>query len=165
MLDISRIQTGTLPMHAGLVDVGSLIESSVRLSREFLAARRGSELQFVAPAQILVRGDVGRLTQVMTSLLANALRFGDGRPVQVEAQADSETVTISVRDEGRGVAADKREKIFERYASAISPAEGGGLGLGLFIARQIVTSHGGQIWVESEPGRGATFYVRLPRAD
>ena len=164
MLDISRIQTGRLHMHSGLVDVGYWLESSVRLSREHLSADHGATLQLTAPEPALVRGDVQRLTQVLTSLLANAVRFGDGRPVRVGATTADGFVTVSVRDEGRGLAADKREKIFERFENAVGPNEGSGLGLGLFIARQIVTSHEGQIWVESEPGRGATFFVRLPVA-
>ena len=164
MLDISRIQTGRLHMHSGLVDVAHLLESSVRLTREQCNAYRGETLHLVPPANITVRGDVTRLTQVMTSLLVNAVRFGDGRPVLVGATASLGFVTMTVRDEGRGIAADKREKIFERFESAITPNEGSGLGLGLYIARQIVNSHAGQIWVESEPGQGATFYVRLPVA-
>jgi signal transduction histidine kinase len=164
MLDISRIQSGRLRINQSAVDVPKLVAEAVQDTREQFGPERTSDLRQGPTAPARVRADAARLHQVFTGLLANAIRFGEGRPVVIESAVSGDVVTITVRDEGRGIPQDKVEKIFERYGSTISPNEGSGLGLGLFIARQIVASHGGRIWVESEAGQGATFRVALPLA-
>ena len=99
----------------------------------------------------------------MTNLLANAIKFGAGRPIEVVVRDAGQAVELQVRDHGIGIAADHLSKIFDRFERAVSSTHYGGLGLGLYLARSIVEAHGGAITVESRMGEGSTFTVRLPR--
>jgi signal transduction histidine kinase len=108
-----------------------------------------------------------RLEQILTNLLSNAVKYGAGKPIAVEVgvtgpEADAE-VWLAVRDRGIGMAADDLGRIFGRFERAASTRNYGGLGLGLWIVRQVVDAMGGSISAESEPGHGSTFTVRLPR--
>ena len=109
-----------------------------------------------------------RLEQILTNLLSNAVKYGAGRPISVEigvtGPEDDAEVWIAVRDRGIGMSRDDLERIFGRFERAVSERNYGGLGLGLWIVRQVVDAMGGSISVESEPDRGSTFTVRLPRA-
>jgi two-component system, LuxR family, sensor kinase FixL len=102
-----------------------------------------------------------RLHQVFTNLLVNALKYGRGRPINVFGAVDATHVEVSVRDQGIGIAAADADRIFEKFERAV-PAAYGGLGLGLYITRQLVHAHGGTIALDSVPGTGTTFRVRLP---
>jgi signal transduction histidine kinase len=106
--------------------------------------------------------DRSRIEQVVSNLVANALKYGGGRPVAVEVGAADGKARLTVRDEGIGIPVDQQARIFERFERAVSSRHFGGLGLGLYIVRQIVDSHGGHIEVESEPDAGSTFTVTLP---
>jgi signal transduction histidine kinase len=110
------------------------------------------------------RWDPTRVEQVVANLVLNAAKYGNGNPVHVSVDGDRERGAFSVTDHGIGIAPADQERIFERFERAV--AEGGvfGLGLGLFIARQIVAAHGGTIRLESVPGTGSTFTVELPRS-
>ncbi len=99
----------------------------------------------------------------MTNLLGNAIKFGAGRPIEVKVRDAAEAVELQVRDYGIGIEAELLPKIFDRFERAVSSTHYGGLGLGLYLARSIVESHGGIITVASRVGEGATFTVRLPR--
>jgi len=104
------------------------------------------------------------MQQVFSNLIGNALKFteADGR-VTVRAEALPDHVRVSVADTGRGLTAEERERVFDRFWQA-DKARKGGTGLGLFIVKAIVTAHGGEATVESEPGKGATFSFTLPKA-
>jgi len=106
--------------------------------------------------------DRGRLEQILLNLLSNALKYGAGRPVRIEVTADGKWAHLSVKDEGRGLREEDRSRVFERFERAISASEASGLGLGLYITREIVQAHGGVITVESRLGEGSTFTVTLP---
>jgi signal transduction histidine kinase len=123
----------------------------------------GSELALHAEAPVVGRWDRRRLDEVVGHLLSNAIRFGSGRPIEVRVEEEQGRARFSVRDGGIGVAAADRERIFRRFERAVSSREYGGLGLGLWQARRIVEAHGGLLHLESEPGRGSTFTVLLPR--
>jgi signal transduction histidine kinase len=114
-----------------------------------------------------VRGnwDKFRLEQIVTNLMTNAARYGSGKPVEVHVTAGDDTAKIVVKDHGRGIPPEDQEKIFLRFERSASAADIRGLGLGLFISRQIAEMHRGQITVESEPGKGSTFTVTLPLKD
>jgi len=105
-----------------------------------------------------------RLDQVLSNLVSNALKYGAGRPVEVavSGHADAEAI-VTVRDRGIGIRPEDQARIFGRFERAVSEGHYGGLGLGLWICRQLLDSMGGDVRVESAPGEGATFIVRLPR--
>lgn len=98
----------------------------------------------------------------MANLLSNTLKYGEGRPVFLHLSRDNNEAVVSVIDRGNGIAADKQHLIFELYERAVGSANIRGLGLGLYISKQIVSAHEGVIVVQSEMGKGAQFHVRLP---
>ena len=108
-----------------------------------------------------------RLEQILTNLLSNAVKYGAGRPISVEVGAtgagDDADVWFAVRDRGIGMSPDELGRIFGRFERGVSERNYGGLGLGLWIVRQVVDAMGGSITVDSAPERGSTFTVRLPR--
>jgi signal transduction histidine kinase len=109
------------------------------------------------------RWDAARLDQVLTNLMTNAIRFGAGKPIVVTVKATASAASLAVTDHGIGIAPAAQARIFDRFERGdVSAQHYGGLGLGLYIARQIVEAHGGTISVHSEPGCGATFTVTLP---
>jgi signal transduction histidine kinase len=99
----------------------------------------------------------------VTNLLSNAAKYGAGRPIEIEVDGAEETARFSIRDHGIGIPAENQARIFERFERAVSDRHYGGLGLGLWIVRQIVDAFGGKIRVESKAGAGSTFTVLLPR--
>ena len=103
------------------------------------------------------------MEQVLTNLLSNALKYGAGKPVDLEVLDAGANVVLRVRDRGVGIPEEAQARIFGRFERAASERHYGGLGLGLYITREIVVAHGGEITVRSAPGEGATFLVTLPR--
>lgn len=120
----------------------------------------GSEV-VVDVRSIRGRWDRLRLDQVLTNLMANAFKFGRGRPIRVAAERDTSHALLEVSDQGIGVSDEDMHRIFGKFERAV-PSHYGGLGLGLFIARQIVEAHNGRVEVLSTAGVGSTFRVRLP---
>jgi len=111
------------------------------------------------------RWDEFRIEQVIVNLLTNALRYGNGRPVEVSIHETDTTVRIDVRDQGRGIDPGDMERIFEPFERGVATGELKGLGLGLYISRQLAASHGGKLTVASEVGKGSTFTLVLPCTD
>lgn len=124
----------------------------------------GIEISVEIP-DIVGRWDAVRLEQVLINLLSNAVKYGLRQPIRMAARLDSDLVHLEVIDHGIGLPASEMDRIFGKFERAVSTAHYGGLGLGLYIARQIVEAHRGWIEVESAPGRGATFRVTLPVRD
>ena len=106
--------------------------------------------------------DEFRIEQVVVNLLTNAMRYGGGGAVEVSVHDEGCNVRIAVRDHGKGIAPDFIDRIFEPYERGAKSGEPQGLGLGLYISRQLAASHGGQLTVESTPGQGACFSLTLP---
>jgi len=163
MLDVARIRSGKLTVDKQREDMGGIIKEVVdRLRPQFAASQ--CEIKMEIPNSIFCEGDRFRLEQVITNLLTNALRYGSGKPIEIYLGKVESCFRIKVRDYGIGIAPENHQRIFNRFERAISANEVSGLGLGLFITSQIVHSHGGRIWVESDLGKGSTFIVELPQA-
>jgi sigma-B regulation protein RsbU (phosphoserine phosphatase) len=168
LLDASRTESGKTALHRRGIAIGEVVQHAVSMLRPAAAEKEiGLEtgLDLRAP---LVHADPERLLQVLTNLIHNAIKFTpDGGSVVVKTcavETDPDFVYISVSDSGIGISPEARPLIFERMYQAPGTVDDSrkGLGLGLYIAREIVRMHGGRIWVESEPGSGSTFSFTLP---
>ena len=111
---------------------------------------------------VLAQWDPLRIEQVITNLISNALRYGNNSEIKLISYIDGEHIVISVTDKGPGISEANQKLIFERFECEKENQASSGLGLGLFIANEIVKSHGGQLDLRSEPGAGSTFSVKLP---
>ena len=164
VLDLSKIEAGQLTLDLGdysLQNVAQTVYNAV----EPLAADK--KLAFKADVQADLpagRGDERRLTQVLLNLVGNAIKFTDAGEVVIKAGAENGDFHVSVRDTGPGISAADQAKLFQEFQQAENPAtrKKEGTGLGLAISKRIVEMHGGCIWMESEPGKGSTFFVTLP---
>ena len=163
LLDVTRITAGRLTLELEDVDLAQLAGEAAERQKES-AAGAGSELRIEMPSPVTGRWDRSRLEQVVTNLLSNAIKFGGGKPIviRLEPGSDRKWARMTVRDEGIGISPEDQSRIFERFERAISKQSYGGLGLGLWITRQIVDALGGRIRVESAFGKGSTFEVELP---
>lgn len=162
MLDVSRIRTGKLQLDKAEHDFSDIIREAVfRLSVLFEAAGLSHPYMDLDEN---VKGicDRFRIEQVIGNLLTNAIRYGMGKPVMISLKKKDNYIRMAVTDQGYGIAQEDLGRIFGRYERAINSSEVSGLGLGLFITKEIVESHNGRIWVESEVGKGSTFIVELP---
>lgn len=168
ILDVSRLEAGQMQMHMAEVDVDALLHSRIEPMAGY-AGLQGVTLQLQPlPSACVVWGDALKLGQVLINLVGNAIKFSEGKgAVTVAAVREADGFLFSVADEGIGISQADTVRIFERFVQA----EGGGTrrfggsGLGLAITRDLVELHRGEIWVESEPGAGSTFYVRLPTVE
>ena len=161
LLDVSRIHMGRLELDVTEVELGAVVaEAAAALADEL--AQAGSPL-VVRGEVVMGRWDPLRIGQVVVNLLANAAKYGAGKPVEIRYGSLEGRAFLQVSDQGIGVAEIDQRHIFERFERAVSSQNYGGLGLGLYIVKRIVEAHGGSIRVESTPGEGATFLVDLPR--
>ncbi|WP_395060376.1 ATP-binding protein [Polaromonas sp.] len=161
MLDVARIRSNRLSIRPEPVDLPALLARVVdNLSNQALAA--GSAISLHADVAVTALWDEFRIEQVVINLLTNALRYGEGKPVSVSLSLLPELACISVRDQGRGISATDQRRIFEQFERITSDDGTGGLGLGLYITRQLVQAHGGSISVQSTLGEGSVFSVTLP---
>lgn len=162
--EISNVRLGTVVAGCERVDLQDVIASQVVHWRA-AAPRRTIELGGLQPA--VVCGDRRRLEQVLRRLLANAIRYSPGGgPLHLQLEVTERDVVIAVRDEGIGIPAEMQSQIFNIFfrAHAKTRYDYGGLGIGLYLSREIARLHGGELWFDSIEGRGSTFYLRLPRA-
>ena len=160
LLDVSRITGGRLPLRVEEVDLGTLGRAVVDdLSEPARHAR--SELRFQA-GRVVGRWDPSRLEQALINVISNAIKYGEGKPIDVVVEAAGRGARCTVTDRGLGIAPEDRDRIFARFVRAAPSQRYGGLGLGLYVARSIVESHGGTIEVESAPGNGSRFTIELP---
>ncbi|NKE65467.1 hybrid sensor histidine kinase/response regulator [Ramlibacter sp. RBP-2] len=161
MLDVSRLRTGRLAVVPAPCDLAALVARVVDAFGE-QASASGAPLTLQAPPQLPVQCDEFRIEQVLSNLLTNAFRYGGGKPVQVRLAQDGDRAVLAVTDHGMGIAQEHHARIFEQFERAEGAKQAPGLGLGLFIARQIVRAHGGRIELRSAPGEGSTFTIVLP---
>ena len=162
MLDVTRLRRDALSIRPKPFDLSALARRVIdNLAQQADAA--GSHITLDAPFEVPGVWDEFRIEQVLTNLLTNALRYGGGKPVKVEVAQNEGLATMSVRDRGIGVAEADQERIFEQFERTDdSRKHAAGLGLGLYITREIVRAHGGTIALESVAGEGSLFEVTLP---
>lgn len=161
MMDATRIRSNHLSIRPGPVELSSLLARVVdNLANQALAA--GCTITLDAGKPVAALWDEFRIEQVVINLLTNALRYGAGKPVEVGLRLLPQGACISVRDQGRGISGPDQQRIFQQFERIASEDGTGGLGLGLYITRQLVEAHGGTIVVESRLGEGSVFTVTLP---
>jgi PAS domain S-box-containing protein len=161
LVDVSRLRLGKLQVRRTKTNIVTVLK---RVLEKFNHDIRlsGNHVHFRFEKEIIGYWDQGRLEQLFSNLLSNALKFGEGRPIDIFIGEEGENITFKIRDEGLGIPYHLQPKIFERFERAVDPRKISGLGLGLYVCRQIVVAHGGVISLDSSPGRGATFIVTLP---
>jgi PAS domain S-box-containing protein len=161
LLDVSRITTGMLELRPEELDLAEVARDVVqRFASE--AARSGSTVELRADRPAVGVWDRLRMEQIVTNLLSNALKYGGGKPIEVSVSAGDGSADVVVRDHGIGIATDQLQRIFDRFTRGVPSRHYGGLGLGLYIVRQIVDAHGGHVEAISERDGGTTFHVHLP---
>jgi PAS domain S-box-containing protein len=161
LLDVSRITAGRFHLELEQVDLSALAREVIARFNE-AASQGGSTLTLFAPDAVSVRCDPLRIEQVLSNLLSNAIKYGNGQPIEVSVSSSGETGTLVVSDKGIGIAPAKLPKVFDRFERGEAARSYAGLGLGLYIAKQIVEAHRGSIRVTSEPARGSVFTVEVP---
>jgi signal transduction histidine kinase len=161
LLDVSQMATGRLQLALARVDLSVLVREVVAAIEEE-AQRLGTPLLARIESPVAGHVDAERIAQVVQSLLSNALKFGQGQPVEISLRCEESRVLLTVVDHGIGIRPEDRTRIFERFERAVSSRNYGGLGLGLWMTRQVVEAHQGAIRVEETPGGGATFEILLP---
>ena len=159
LLDVSRARAGNLSLNRESLDLVRLVKSAV----DVMQASHETEIRVVVPAQLHAECDGIRIEQVLVNLLDNAIKYGLGRPIEVRLSEEGSFANFSVQDSGLGIAPGAQERIFQRFERAVSPNHFSGIGLGLYITRQIIELHGGNITVQSQLGQGSTFTARIPK--
>lgn len=162
LLEVSRITAGRLTLNLSDIDLAELVREVVGRFREEAASAR-CDLEVSAAEPVIGRWDRLRIEQIVTNLLSNALRYAPGKPIEIRVETTDKLAKLIVRDHGPGISREQWDRIFHRFERAEGTKAFAGLGLGLYIARQIVQAHGGRIMVEAGDGAGSKFVVELPR--
>ena len=166
LLDVSRIETGRLEIRREPIAWPQFVRDVVHRHHTAVSDRRFH--LSVPEAGKIVTGDRDRLEQVLGNLLENAVKYSpDGSDVTVTVEDKVDSLVTAVCDRGIGIPSDELNQVFERFhrGRQVSSTNYGGLGLGLYITKQIIERHGGSIWVESREGQGTTFYFSLPASE
>jgi signal transduction histidine kinase len=162
LLEATAIENGRLTLTRSAVDAGAILKQAAA-DHELLVKETGSKINAHVPdEQIVVSADRDRVLQVLGNLIGNSLKHAKGAPIELSVERKDGEALIAVRDGGPGIAESELAHVFDRYWSGRTKK--GGAGLGLAIAKGIVSAHGGQIQVDSNPGNGAKFVFTLPLA-
>ena len=161
LLDVSRIATGKLILTFESFDLVEATREIIERLRE-PAVQAGCTVSLQADGPIQGQWDRLRVEQILTNLIANAIKYAPGKPIEVSVARVADGAVLQVRDHGGGIAEEELSRIFERFERADSTRDHGGMGLGLYVAREIAEAHRGTIVAANLPGGGASFTVRLP---
>jgi len=166
LLEITRLEARQLTLSRQPTDLRTIVEKVVRTFAPLLE-KKGQTIALELPSKVgLASVDRRRIEQVLTNLLSNAHKFTPkGGHIAVGLVERDDCLEISVSDDGPGIPPEEQERIFDKFYVVADGRGPAGVGLGLYIARQLVELHGGRIWVESTPGRGSTFRFTVPKGD
>ena len=164
ILDVSRLDTDTMKFEMERLDPVEILDE---IAEDMKAVVEGKKLKFITkiPRDLpKIMGDRYRLSQILKNLLGNAVKFTDNGSISIIAEKKDEHILISVKDTGIGVSKDELKKIFAKFYQAYTgdDRKNEGTGLGLFICKEIIQKHNGDIWAESELGKGSTFMIKIP---
>lgn len=164
LLEISRLQSAQFSMHRETFNIDTVIHEVIKV---FEAAHTKHPLRAHCARNLKVHADRGRITQVITNLISNAIKYSPAHlPILITAEADNDEITIGVKDLGPGIPGSIQKKLFNPFYRSQQKWQQNikGHGLGLVICKMIVESHGGQIWVDSKKNQGVTFKFTLPKS-
>ncbi len=161
VLEAARIRADGVHLTLEPCDLTGVVEGCVAAVAE-RARRAGSAVEAHLERPVTGRLDRAHVERAILSLLDNAIKFGEGKPIEVSLRRDGCVAELAVRDHGRGIPADRLPALFAPFERGVPKENFGGLGLGLYIARAVVEAHGGTVVAESRLGEGATLVVRLP---
>jgi len=162
LLDVSRIVTGRLRLNLEALDLTEAVNEAVERLRGAADDARCQLTVEVDGLMIRPRWDRLRIEQILTNLISNSIKYAAGAPIHVLATVDARDAVMTVEDGGPGIPEQDLPRIFERFERSASTRHYGGMGLGLYVARQIAEAHGGNIIARNLPAGGAGFTVRLP---
>jgi signal transduction histidine kinase len=159
LFDVSRLNERNLVFDKTVFPIGQLVENCC----EYATIMGGYKLEVTGNRDLQTVGDQAKLEQVLINLIDNAVKYAPkSKTIYIDFKEESGFVRVTVTDKGPGIAADKLPHLFRRYFRSDPNSVQSGLGLGLYIAAEIVKHHGGDIGVESQPGEGASFWFTLP---
>jgi signal transduction histidine kinase len=164
VLDMSKIEAGSLKLFVEEgVDLQPILATVVATGKSF-TAEKPVEIQVEVDDDLAaIRGDRQRILQILLNIMSNACKFTEEGVINVRAYQTGDEVIFSITDTGPGIALENQELVFEAFKqTATGLRQGGGTGLGMPISKSLAEAHGGRIWLESDPGNGAAFYVALP---
>ncbi|HXH32392.1 MAG TPA: ATP-binding protein [Bacteriovoracaceae bacterium] len=161
LLDVSRITSGKLTLNFEKVDIDLMVQE-VLTQYEHQLKHALKKVEYDSSGTMIAEVDKIRLEQVLINLLTNAAKYAPGKPIKVTLDNNGETAKICVQDQGPGIAPENLRRIFDRFERVRDTDNIGGLGLGLYISKQIIQAHNGDIYVDSKLGEGSTFVVKIP---
>lgn len=162
MLDISRLRSGKFKLAKERVNFCEVVHNAVEQIRPQFIEAGYEPPKLINLKEVYGCWDSLRIEQVINNLLTNAIRYGEGNPVTLEVRLVGHNVELAVKDQGAGISSEQMKRIFNRFERLTEVHETTGLGLGLFLSQRIIDAHDGKIWVESELGKGSTFFFSLP---
>lgn len=165
LFDLSRIQLGQMNLNRGPVDVAQLVQELVDVLQPTLVHHALTYTSAIAPGTLIIEADALRLEQAIVNLLQNAVKYSpEGGTIAVAVERRQEQVCISIRDQGMGIPASALAHLFRRFyrADNVQQTHISGMGVGLYIVKEIVTRHGGAVEVDSHEGQGSEFRILLP---
>ena len=161
LVDVTRLRLGKMEIKRTKTNITNTILEVISRYKDDIRFS-GNHLSFNHDGDIIGYWDQGRLEQLFSNLLSNAVKYSQGKPIKMNLSLNGETIVFSIEDEGPGIPKELQHKVFERFERAHDSKKISGLGLGLYVSRQIVEAHKGEITLESEPGKGTIFRISIP---